>query len=97
MRKAILILSVVLILVSLSIPAFAGSGNPNTERQGEQTGQAKQQGPGGPNYGKPISIISPVPPSVPAGMIYTVFVPFVSSGQSSVVREAVSQNVGTWK
>ena len=111
MRKAGLILAIVLILVSLAIvPTLAGSpqaGNPQTERQGEKTGKAKQAGPSGPNYGKPtppvIETPTPAPKSAEGeGMIYTVYLPFVAKSASGQVSESVQlssvpTSPGTWK
>ena len=111
MRKAILILAIVLILVSLAIvPTLAGSpqaGTPQTNRGGNETGKAKQAGPGGPNYGKPTPRIIETPTPAPKsasgeGMIYTVYLPFVAKSASvqvsaSVQLSSVPTSPGIWK
>ena len=90
MRRLTLV--IILVILSLTVPAMAGKGSPATEQQGEETGRALQAGPGGPNYGKQTP--TPVPTSIPTtttkpGTVYRVYLPFISVGES-VSPESVS-------
>lgn len=51
--KALTVALIVVLILALALPVHAGRGDPETARQGEQSGQALQAGPNGPNYGCP--------------------------------------------
>ena len=111
MRKAILILAIVLTVTALTVvPTLAGKGNPQINREGHETGKARQAGPNGPNYGgtpvSPISIeITPTPTPAPksesgGGIVYRIFLPSVckSAGVqvSDVQLSSVPTSPGAW-
>jgi len=103
MRKLAIIGLIVLLAIALvSVSAYAGKGNPETAQQGNESGKAKQAGPGGPNYHTPTPPLVPtsVPTSVPTvsgGTVYRVYLPFVASRVASA-PESVSANFTVqWK
>ena len=97
MRKLTLVILIGIILLSVAVPAMAGKGSPATEQQGNETGKAKQAGPGGPNYGNPTPPppeVIPTPSEGGTGTVYRVYLPFVANrvAVSPSTVESVSPN-----
>ena len=83
MRKTVIIILAIVLILSVAVPAMGQRGNPETERSGEQSGQAQQSGPGGPRYGNPTPeptpaiIQTPTAPKSEEGRVYRLFLPIV--------------------